>query len=184
MNPGIQSLWIILTVMVPGLVFYGTFRILAGVLGISLPFLTGLDKAGDAVSISILFAVMFTLQFFGIATESLAFKYGPYKHKKPEYQKAFRKRYQIIATMDPAKDYHVERIVAQFFMSHNIAVGMIINFTWTATYLFIVAKRCDRAAVITALALLIVTLFSAYVPYNRFKQSCEALYAHLHKVES
>ncbi len=184
MNPGIQSLWIILTVIVPGLVFYGTFRILTGVLGVNLPFLAKIDQAGDAVSISILFAVMFTLQFFGITAESLAFKYGPYKHKNGKYQNAFNKRYEIIATMDPEKDYHVERILGQFFMSHNIAVGMIINLLWTVIYLFIIVKRFDSTAVVTALILLIITVLSVYIPYNRFYQSCKALYAHLHKVDS
>jgi len=183
MNPGIQSLWIILTVMVPGIVFYGTFRIITGVLAINMQFLETIDES-QTLSISVLFAIMFTLQMFGIVIETLAFKFGPYRHKNKEYQKAFNKRYEIIATMDPQKDYHVERILGQFFMSHNIAVGMIINLIWTLIYLFIIDRRFDLLGIATALMLFIITICALYVPYNRFNQSCKALHAHIHKISS
>jgi hypothetical protein len=182
-KPGIQSLWIILTVMVPGLVFYGTFRILIALLGIEISFLEYLDKAGEALSVSVLFSIMFTIQLFGIVTESISFKFGPYKHKNPKYQLAFEKRYEIIATMDPEKDYHIERILGQFFMSHNIAVGMLINFVWTVIYLFVIKWRFDFPAIATESIFLIVTIFSLYVPFNRFNQSCKALHAHIHKID-
>lgn len=169
--------------MVPGIVFYGVFRVLLYSLDINISFLEDIDKS-ETLSISILFAIMFTLQLFGIAIESLAFRFGPYKHKNREYQKAFNKRYEIIATMDPQKDYHVERILGQFFMSHNIAVGMTINLTWVVTYLFLIVKRFDVIAITILSILLVITLFSLYVPCNRFNQSCKALHAHIHKIKS
>ncbi len=123
---------------------------------INVAFLKDIDNS-ETLSISILFAIMFTLQLFGIAVESLAFRYGPYKHKNREYQKAFNKRYEIIATMDPQKDYHVERILGQFFMSHNIAVGMTINLTWIVIYLFLIVKRFDVMAITISSILLVIT---------------------------
>jgi len=182
MDVGIQSLWIILTVMVPGIVFYGTFRILLAVLGISFPFVAAID-ASEYLSISVIFAIMFTLQIFGIVIETIAFKIGPYKHKDPKYQEAFEKRYEIIATMDPDKDYHIERIVSQFFMSHNIAVGMVINLLWVIIYEFFILNRFDSSTLIVVFIFSIITLCSLYIPYNRFEQSCKALHAHIDKLK-
>lgn len=181
MNPGIQSLWIILTVMIPGLVFFGTSGILITLLGINISYLSNITSS-ETLSISVLFAIMFTLQLFGIATESLAFRFGPYRHKDPEYQKAFDMRYEIIATMDPERDYHVERILGQFFMSHNIAVGMVINSIWTVIYSFVIVKRFDLPVIVTASMLLAITSLSLYVSHNRFFQSCKALHTHIHKL--
>lgn len=178
MNPSIQSLWIILTVTVPGIVSYGVFRVLVAVLGIDIPFLAILDST-ESLFICVLFAIMFTLQIFGIVVESIAFRIGPYKHKNPQYQKAFNKRYEIIATMDPEKDCHIERIVAQFFMSHNIAVGMVINLCWVICYEVFVLEQFDFAAVLIIQLLLGVTLASIYIPINRFLQSCKVLHAHM-----
>jgi len=182
MKPAIQSLWIILTVMVPGIVSYGTFRILVAVLGIQIPFLDAVDKS-EGLSISVVMAIMFTLQFFGITIETIAFKIGPYRHDNAEYQKAFDKRYEIIATMDPEKDYHVERILGQFYMSHNIAVGMVLNFLWVLSYEYLLLRRLDTVSLVTGDILAVITILALYVPYNRFSQSCEALHAHLGKLQ-
>ena len=39
------------------------------------------------------------------------------------------------------KDYHVECILSQFFMSHNIAVGLSINsIVWVSIYLFAIKE--------------------------------------------
>jgi hypothetical protein len=182
MKPAIQSLWIILTVMVPGIVSYGTFRILVAVLGIQIPFLDAVDKS-EGLSISVVMAIMFTLQFFGITIETIAFKIGPYRHDNAEYQKAFAKRYEIIATMDPEKDYHVERILGQFYMSHNIAVGMVLNFLWVLSYEYLLLRRFDTVSLVTGDILAVITILVLYVPYNRFSQSCQALHAHLGKLQ-
>ena len=95
MDPRIQSLWIVLTVMVPGIVFYGVFRVLVAVLEIDIPFLAVLDST-ESLLICVLFAIMFVLQISGIVVESIAFRIGPYKHKNPQFQKAFERRYEII----------------------------------------------------------------------------------------
>jgi hypothetical protein len=151
-------------------------------LGISAPFLAGVD-ASESLSFGIITTIGFILQFFGIAAESVCFKFGPYKHANPEYQKAFDKKYELISLMNPEKDYHVERILGQFFMSHNIAIGMLINLVWTVTYLFGIANRFDSTAVVTTSILFVITIFSLYVPCNRFGQACKVLHTHLFKLE-
>lgn len=202
MDVGIQSLWIILTVMVPGLVFYGTFWLICSYLNV-LPVLLFLNQS-ETTSLAVLFAIMFTLQLFGIATESIFFKYGPYRHRNAEYQNVFDKRYEIISTMDPEKDYHVERILSQFFMSHNIAVGMTINLFLLATFLFSgtrdtlnqgIANMSNLTNLIgnslihergnlVFIIILIITLLAWFVSYNRFFQSCNVLHAHMQKIEN
>lgn len=178
-----ESVWIILTVGIPGIIFYTIFRLLTSILEINIPFLTYID-ASETLFLSVIITLGFMLQFFGIAAESLAFKIGPYKHKNSKYQNAFDQRYEIISTMDPEKDSHIERILGQFFMSHNIAIGFLINLGWTLIYLFKIVNRFDFTAIAIVLILFIITIFSLYVPYNRFKQSCKALYAYSSKHKS
>lgn len=173
----IESLWIILTVLIPAIVFYGTLRILLAVLGIDHPFLGRIDESETLIT-SILFVTGFTIQFFGIVAEDVAFKFGPYKHKDPKYQEAFDKRYEIIATMDPEENYHVERILGMFYMSHNIAIGMFFNSLWAVFYA--IAIRPETVPFVAASAIVIVTLVSIYIPINRFGISCKILYAYLH----
>jgi hypothetical protein len=200
MDVGIQSLWIILTVMVPGLVFYGTFWLISFYLKLSEA-LSFIDKS-ETTSLAVLFALMFTLQLFGIATESFFFKFGPYKHKNREYQSAFDRRYEIISSMDPEKDYHVERILSQFFMSHNIAVGMTINLLLVMAFLFggpedsinqdiintsnipnySLDDEASRGNIIFII-ILIITMLSWFVSYNRFHQSCNVLYNYTQRTQ-
>ena len=184
-KPAIESLWIILTVMIPGIVFYGTFRVLVAVLEINIPFLATLDEV-ETLFIAVLFAIMFILQFFGIVLEDIAFKIGPYKHTKAlkrnswqspkDLQDAFDNKYRIIALIDPDENVHVERCLAQFFMSHNIAVGMGINLLWVIIYEFFVLCRFDTITVPTFVILLATTLAACWVPYTRFHNSSKMLY--------
>ena len=99
MDVGIQSLWIILTVMVPGLVSYGVFWVLAKYLDIK-SLIIGESLESETLYLCLLFAVMFILQLFGIATESLFFEYGPYRHENEAYQNAFNNRYIIISKLE------------------------------------------------------------------------------------
>ena len=180
MDVGIQSLWIILTVMVPGLVFYGVFWILAKYLNI-MPSIIGELQTSETLYLCLLFAVMFILQLFGIATESLFFEYGPYRHKNEAYQNAFDNKYLIISKMDPEKDYHIERIICQFFMSHNIAVGLTLNLVWMSIYFFYLKNNLQPNYKILFVGLLLITMLSWYVSYRRFILSCEVLHSHQFK---
>lgn len=185
-------MWIILTVIIPGLVFYGTFRVLVFVLGIDIPFLIKLDST-ESLLIAVLFAIMFIIQMFGIILEDIAFRFWPYKHTKNiarnkglkynELQEAFDNKYQIIALMDPNKNVHVERCLAQFFMSHNIAVGMGINLLWITIYEFIVLFRFDTITILTFVVLFVITLASIWVPYTRFHNSSKMLYVCMKELE-
>ena len=181
MNPGIQSLWIILTVMIPGVVSYGIFRIIISILKIYLPIISNLEQS-ETTSICVILAIMFLLQLVGITTETIAYRFGPYKHKNKELQKAFDKRYEIISKLDPKKDYHVERILGQFFMSHNISIGMIINLIWVIIYEFIIVKANDLVTFMIIICLFIITILSIYVAINRFNQASKVLLTHIHKL--
>lgn len=183
MDVGIQSLWIILTVMVPGLVFSGVFWVLAKYLDI-MSLIIGEFQESETLYLCLLFAVMFILQLFGIATESLFFEYGPYRHKNEAYQNAFNNRYLIISKMDPEKDYHVERIICQFFMSHNIAVGLTLNLVWISLYIFYFKNNPQFNHMILFLGLLLITVLSWYVSHRRFILSCEVLHSHQFKNKS
>ncbi len=185
-------MWIILTVIIPGLVFYGTFRVLVFILDINIVFLTTLDTV-ESLLIAVLFALMFIIQMFGIIIEDIAFRFWPYKHTKnimrnkgvdfEDLQKAFDNKYQIIALMDPEKNIHIERCLAQFFMSHNIAVGMGINLLWITVYEFAVLFRFDTITILTFVILFIITLASIWVPYTRFHHSSRMLNACLKELE-
>ena len=115
--------------------------------------------------------------------ETIAFKIGPYRHDTPEYQEAFDTRYEIIATTDPEEDYHVKRILGQFYMSHNIAVGMAFNLLWVVVHEYVVLKRFDTVSLVTGGILAVITMFALYVPCNRFFMSCGAVQAHLEKLK-
>jgi len=192
MKPAIESLWIILTVMIPGIVFYGTFRMLIAVLEINIPFLATLDEV-ETLFIAVLFAIMFIVQIFGIVLEDVAFRIGPYKHTKAskrnggpspeELQRAFDNKYRIIALMDPDRDVHIERNLAQFFMSHNISVGMGMNLLWVVIYEFFILFRFDAITVPTFVLLLATTLAAVYVTYTRFHNSSKMLHTCYHRLK-
>ncbi|MEL4306444.1 hypothetical protein [Methanococcoides sp. LMO-2] len=175
----VENLWIILTVLIPSIIFYTIFRVLTLVLEINIPLLKYIETS-DTLFIGIIITLGFIIQLFGIATESLIFKIGYCVYKKPEYKKAFKDKYKIIATMDSDKGCNIERIVAQLFMSHNIAVGMLINFSWTCIYILLV-QRFDSIAIVVVVVLAIITMVSMYVPINRFNQTCEVLHSYSSK---
>ncbi|MDA0525160.1 hypothetical protein [Methanococcoides alaskense] len=76
----VENLWITLTVLIPGIIFYTIFRVLTLVLEINIPFLTYVDTS-DTLFIGVIISLGFIIQLFGIAIESLAIKTDIYKHK-------------------------------------------------------------------------------------------------------
>lgn len=83
-----DNLWIILTVAIPGIVFYTIFRLLTSILEINIPFLTNIltnIDTSETLFIGVIITLGFVVQFFGIAAEEVAFKYNIfYKHKNKE----------------------------------------------------------------------------------------------------
>lgn len=55
MFTGLNSLWFIMTVVIPGMVFYGTLRVLLGLFGMSATFLVAFDNA-EALTICLILA--------------------------------------------------------------------------------------------------------------------------------
>jgi hypothetical protein len=172
-------------------------------LEINIPFIANIDES-ETLFIGVIITLGFVIQFFGITAEEYAFRHNIYKctdgdcyddccddcdanckaAHKAAYKTAFKKRDEIIAKLPPGNDYHVERILAQFFMSHNIAIVMFIMFLFTLFYTaymlllsLLYTKRFDSTILAVLLGLLFITPFSFYVPYTRYKYSCKVLYA-------
>lgn len=150
----------------------------------------------ETLFIGVIITLGFVIQFFGITAEEYAFRHNIYKctdgdcyddccddcdvnckaAHKAAYKAAFKKRDEIIAKLPPGNDYHIERILAQFFMSHNIAIVMLIMSLFSFFYM-LYAKRFDSTILAVVLGLFFITPFSFYVPYTRYKYSCKVLYA-------
>ena len=84
--------------------------------------------------------------------------------------------------MDPDRDVHIERNLAQFFMSHNILVGMEMNLLWMVIYEFFILFRFDTITFPTFVLLLTTTLAAVYVAYNRFHNSSKMLHTCYHRL--
>ncbi len=177
------TLWYTLTVIIPGLVLYGSFRVLVGLFEIQLPWLETIDGS-VILTVSVVIAIGMLVQVLGIALEDVLFKRGPYKHKKgfcarcnnhkgSELQDAFNRRYEILALF-PEKASRVEYILGQFFMSHNIAIGMTIIISWLAFKLW--GRYSAEFNVLLLIVMVIALGLLWYIPYNRFHMSSDALF--------
>ncbi|MDX1449875.1 MAG: hypothetical protein R3246_12520 [Acidimicrobiia bacterium] len=122
-----QSLWTTLTVAVPGLVIFGWLQIAIAVQGVEHDFLRRLDDSLVLV-ISVIAAIAVLLQAVGIILERLMIGRWPYRTGSEDDGSLLKLRDQMLASNDPSET--AERVVAGFFMSHNVAVGMTIVLGW------------------------------------------------------
>jgi hypothetical protein len=184
-----------MTVVIPGMVFYGTLRVLLGLFGISSTLLVAFDKS-ETLTISLILACGILLQVVGIIVECIAFKYGPYRHaeagmaerwkkmelgKKKENEKigkqyVWDRKYDVIATMTEGNETKVEYILAQFFMSHNISIAMMIHTIWILVYVLRSGTVITSGHQLTSVMVIFLTIFSFYIPYNRFNMSSNVLF--------
>ena len=195
MFSGLNSLWFIMTVVIPGMVFYGSLRVLMGLFGMGATFLAAFDNA-EILTISMILACGILLQVVGIIVECVAFRFGPYRHSRAEEtvkwatmelsekrknesigkQYVWDRKYDVIATMTEGNETKVEYILAQFFMSHNVAITMIIHTIWTLIYILRLGTATTPGHQLAFLIVLIITIFSSYIPLNRFNMSSKVLY--------
>lgn len=195
MFSGLNSLWFIMTVIIPGMAFYGTLRVLLGLFDFTATFLDAFDKS-ETLTISLVIACGILLQVLGIIVECITFKFGPYRHAKaglteewenmePSQKKenenvgkqyVWDRRYYVISMMNEGNDSEVERILAQFFMSHNISIAMVIHSIWVIVCVVRLGGVITFGHQITSVIVIILTLLSFYIPYNRFKQSSDVLF--------
>jgi len=178
MKLAVQSLWLLLTVFFPGLVFLTVFGLVAALLSVEFAVLERLPGS-ELAYMGLVFVVGFVIQFAGIATESVAFKWGPYRHRNDwRRQQVFDRKYEILATADPDKDHQVEFALGQFFMAHNIAIAMVINWLFWVTHFVLKDETGGDTAGGVILGLSVLTLLSLYVPLSMFDKATRVLAAH------
>jgi len=202
MISGLNSLWFIMTVIIPGMVSYGTLRVLLGVFGISAKFLETFDNT-ETLTICLILACGILLQVVGIIVECITFRFGPYRHAKAKQaeewgdmesslreenvnvgkQYVWDRRYQVISLMNEEDDSEVDRILAQFFMSHNITIAMVIHSVWIFFYAVSQGSAFTLGYQITLAIVVTLTLLSFFIPHNRFKQSSDVLFEFYLKCE-
>ena len=173
----IQSLWLMLTAVVPGIVFYGTLRIFIAIFKIDITFLIQVDQSAT-LSFSILTAIIFLHQVVAIVLELLLMKIGFYKHSIYRLQEVFVKRYEIISSLTREQSFHVERIFSQYLLSHNIAVALVLNTLSTGLFIAFNLSYVELFNIFPIAGLIILTTMSLYVSHARFDIACRALLVH------
>ena len=91
-------------------------------------------------------------------------------------QYVWDRKYDVIATMTEGNETKVEYILAQFFMSHNVAITMVIHTIWTLVYLVRTGAAATPGHRLAFLIVLALTVLSCYIPLNRFNMSSNVLY--------
>lgn len=132
----LDNVWIILTVAIPGLVFYTTFEIWTNILGLNIDFFSDINESAT-IFVAFVIALGFIIQLVGIVIEDIAFKHGFYLSKKVNHENIFENKEIIISDNCSGNTYYVERILAQFFMSNNIATSFVLNSLGMVIYVFL-----------------------------------------------
>lgn len=203
--PFSPPLWFALTVLVPGTVIFAVYRVLVAALGFAPPWISMLDGS-EVLTASVIVGIGLFVQVFGIIIEDVFFGVKPrnvrglrlllkrfvdripkvYRHPRGDCDrcKASGKRldgafdgYESTFANHPDDAARVEAIVAQFFMSHNIAVGLVFVSIW-ATYWFTHLPGTTTFAI--AAVSIALTISAWYVAYNRYHRSSQAL-LHFHE---
>jgi len=123
-NIDFKNLWVNLTVVLPGMVTYATWRIVIMLMGYK-----GIDFKtidGSAVlSVCVVFAIAIIQQAAGISLEAmLAWFFHLFKDKWKNAHKLFVGRFRALV----ADKYNepVMRTIGQFFLSLNVCVGQVM----------------------------------------------------------
>lgn len=126
MDLGFQNIWINLTIVLPGLVTYGCWRLTILLIGYNGIDFSVIDQS-TILSICILFAVALIQQAIGITIESII-TVSCYlnRNKWPNAYSLFAERFSSLAKNKFNDD--VIRTIGQFFLSLNLAVGQIMIF--------------------------------------------------------
>jgi len=205
-SSGLQSIWIIQTVIFPGLVFYGTLRVIAAALMIDNAFFT--DLSDDAIlSTALIIGSGVMMQVLGSSLERVAFKYGPYnltekriwfwkavfgltkkitkKSESPnadKWQDNWTLRYDYVLKSEINKT-QIERVLSQYFMAQNITCGFVIQFVWVSIYLVAVGYNAPASSIMVLGVIAAAALLSFVFAINRFDIRIEQLYK-LHERET
>ena len=128
-----KNLWLTLTVILPGMVTYGTFRLVSFLIGYQgIDFSTIDDSV--VLSLSVLLAIALIQQAIGIFIEALiaGVVHLVHLHKAwcSNLHKLFVERFSSLGKGKFTED--VLRTIGQFFLSLNLAVGLILILVFTS----------------------------------------------------
>ena len=154
-----KNLWILLTLVIPGLFTYGAWRILLLLepsKRLNIDALHQIDSSAIA-SLSIIIAVALIQQAIAIAIESvLALLSKSMKKKWPNIYSLFCERFKLAAA--GKLDENSTRIIGNFFLSVNMSIGLSLLLLYFLAYEVMGANQWIPLSIIV---LLIATLISA-----------------------
>lgn len=153
-----KNLWLLLTLVIPGLFTYGAWRMLLLLdpsARLDAEALKQIDGSALTTT-SIIIAIALLQQSIAIALESLLAVVGKTKKKEwPSYYSLFCERFALAAA--GKLDENATRIIGNFFLSLNMSVGLAILLLYFVAY-----EYCASDWVIMGLAgLLVIALITS-----------------------
>ncbi len=130
-----KNLWLLLTLVIPGLFTYGAWRallLLKPSVKITIEVLSTIDGSAIA-SICIIIAVSLLQQAIAIAIEcALALLAKILRNKWPNFYSLFCERFELSAA--GKLNEHATRIIGNFFLSMNMSVGLSLLLLYFLAY--------------------------------------------------
>lgn len=133
-----KNFWVNLTVVLPGMVTYGTWRLVIFYTGYTEINFEKIDGS-LVLTLSVLFAIALIQQAFGITVEALltAVARGT-KKLWPSFYLLFVGRFSALAKEQLNEG--ALRTLGQFFLSLNLAIGQALVFLFT----YAIQNSCER----------------------------------------
>lgn len=159
-----KNIWLLLTLLVPGLFTYGTWRVLLLLepsVHLEISALNQIDGSAFA-SGSIVIAIALLQQVIAIAIESvLALLARSNKENWPNFYSLFSERFVLSAA--GKLDDNSTRIIATFFLSINISVGLSLLLLYFLAYENMnINQWIPLAIIILLVSTLIATIFRMF----------------------
>ena len=156
-----KNLWLLLTLVIPGLFTYGAWRMLMLLepsTRLDVNALNQIDSSAIA-SASIIIAIALLQQAIAIAIESLLSLLARVQKKKwPNFYSLFCERFALAAA--EKLDENATRIIGNFFLSINMSVGLSILLLYFLAYESMNINQWIPIGIISLLtATLITTVF-------------------------
>ncbi len=153
-----KNLWLLLTLVIPGLFTYGAWRILLLLeppARLNISALTQIDNSAIA-STSVIISIALLQQAIAIAIESLLTLLAKLQEKKwPNYYSLFCDRFALSAT--GKLDENATRIIGNFFLSINMSVGLSLLLLYFMVYEAMGIKQWVPVSIIALLCVTLIT---------------------------
>ncbi len=130
-----KNLWFLLTLVIPGLVTYGTFRLLLFMDGVDEQLATRLVKLDEStfVTASVVLAIALSQQAISISIEAILAAIAiRIKSHAPQFHDLICNRFQLAAKGKISES--ATRIVGNFFLSMNVTVGVVLLLAFFMAY--------------------------------------------------